>query len=425
MSNMDILKDLTDAVKATGGQATKPYDTPATVIRVEGDIVWVHIPGGVDETPVRHTIAAKPGDVVQIRVSGGSACIVGNETAPPTDDTKAEQAIKKAEKASGVATDFVTDMKNGIFVHPKDDGKTGVRIQNSVSIVQNGESVAEYGDASRIGKVTAGHIVIDRHGIKHYNTESCDVEVGADPSHDIPVLVVGDSNSYTIHNAESEADAPDGPVMIIGSNNNVVNAAVTPAIIGYDNSVEWNGTAIGHGNNVYGGTAIGNNLTTDEYDHSMPVPGDSASLTIGCWNDTSGHPGDNAFTIGGGSGDNDRADIFNVLWDGSVRTTGQMRSGARPMFAVDSVTEDNISIAAGGNSGSLTISVAKAGYSAVAVKGIRINNASASGAGAANCAAYAWAVGSSSMSIAIHNHGSSAAKIKIIVDVFYVATSAM
>ena len=97
MSNMDILKDFAEAVKATGGQTTKPYDTPATVIRVEGDIVWVHIPGGVDETPVRHTIAAKPGDVVQIRVSGGSACIVGNETAPPTDDTTAIEVKQKTE----------------------------------------------------------------------------------------------------------------------------------------------------------------------------------------------------------------------------------------------------------------------------------------------------------------------------------------
>ena len=96
MSTMDILKDLAEAVKATGTPQTQPYDTSATVRRVEGGVAWVHIPGGVDETPVQLTIDAKPGDTVQLRVSGGSAWIVGNQTAPPTDDTKADKAMEQA-----------------------------------------------------------------------------------------------------------------------------------------------------------------------------------------------------------------------------------------------------------------------------------------------------------------------------------------
>ena len=173
MSNMDILKDLAEAVKATGGQTTKPYDTPATVIRVEGDIVWVHIPGGVDETPVRRTIAAKPGDVVQIRVSGGSACIVGNETAPPTDDTKAEQAIKKAEEAGETASNFVTDTKDGIFVHPKNNKDDGVRITDAIEIIKGGLSffrawIADGLAKVRVGKADAGHTIIDSNGMRVY-----------------------------------------------------------------------------------------------------------------------------------------------------------------------------------------------------------------------------------------------------------------
>lgn len=173
MSTMDILKDLAEAVKATGGQTTKPYDTPATVIRVEGDIVWVHIPGGVDETPVRHTIAAKPGDVVQIRVSGGSACIVGNETAPPTDDTKAEQAIKKAEEAGGTASNFVTDTKDGIFVHPKNNKDDGVRITDAIEIIKGGLSffrawIADGLGKVRVGRADEGHTDIDSYGMKVY-----------------------------------------------------------------------------------------------------------------------------------------------------------------------------------------------------------------------------------------------------------------
>ena len=112
MSNMDILKDFAEAVKATGGQTTKPYDTPATVRRVEGGVAWVHIPGGVDETPVQLTIDAKPGDTVQLRVSGGSAWIVGNATAPPTDDTTARTAKEIAVSAKLIAQDNVKKLIN-------------------------------------------------------------------------------------------------------------------------------------------------------------------------------------------------------------------------------------------------------------------------------------------------------------------------
>lgn len=65
------------------------YDTKATVRRIEDGKAYVHIPGGVDETPVDLTIDAKAGDTVQVRVSGGRAWLVGNRTAPPTDDTEA------------------------------------------------------------------------------------------------------------------------------------------------------------------------------------------------------------------------------------------------------------------------------------------------------------------------------------------------
>ena len=87
MGNTDnILKTLVSAVKQPDRQKPAPYDTPAEVRRVEDGIAWVHIPGGVDETPVKLTIAARPGDTVQIRVGGGSAWLVGNASAPPTDD---------------------------------------------------------------------------------------------------------------------------------------------------------------------------------------------------------------------------------------------------------------------------------------------------------------------------------------------------
>lgn len=94
-----ISKNLTEAIKSTTAKGTQPYDTPATVTRIEGDTAWVHISGGVDETPVAKTINCNKGDTVQIRVSGGNAWITGNATAPPTDDAKANIAYNYAETA--------------------------------------------------------------------------------------------------------------------------------------------------------------------------------------------------------------------------------------------------------------------------------------------------------------------------------------
>ena len=80
-------------------EQTKGYDTTATVTRIDGGTAWVHIPGGVDETPVKMTVNAKAGDSVQVRVSGGRAFLVGNGTAPPTDDSGARALHKLSSRA--------------------------------------------------------------------------------------------------------------------------------------------------------------------------------------------------------------------------------------------------------------------------------------------------------------------------------------
>ena len=92
-----------DAFKASEQKKTTGYDTSATVRRIENGTAWVHIPGGVDETPVKLTINASVGDNVQVRVSGGRAFLVGNGSAPPTDDTTAIRATRTANKAQRTA----------------------------------------------------------------------------------------------------------------------------------------------------------------------------------------------------------------------------------------------------------------------------------------------------------------------------------
>lgn len=93
-STMDKLaKELKAEMTASDERKPKPYDTQAEVVRVEGGTAWVHIPGGVDETPVRLTINARKGDMVNVHVADGTAWITGNSTNPPTDDRTANNAI--------------------------------------------------------------------------------------------------------------------------------------------------------------------------------------------------------------------------------------------------------------------------------------------------------------------------------------------
>ena len=97
-----LVNVFSETLKKTA-KGTKPYDTVAEVTRVEDDTVWVHIPSGVYETPIRKTIACAKGDMVQVRVAGGNAWITGNATAPPTDDKLAKVVQGVAESANASA----------------------------------------------------------------------------------------------------------------------------------------------------------------------------------------------------------------------------------------------------------------------------------------------------------------------------------
>ena len=101
----NVAKDFAQLISQSKSNKTGPYDTQATVKRVEGNTVWVSIPGGVDETPIDKTVNCSAGDKVQVRVSGGRAWITGNASAPPTDDTTAIKARTTATEAQVLAVD--------------------------------------------------------------------------------------------------------------------------------------------------------------------------------------------------------------------------------------------------------------------------------------------------------------------------------
>lgn len=140
MSGTDrLVRVLLDSI--SNKKKTAAYDTQATVLRVENDTAWVHIPGGIDETPVRLTIAASPGDTVQVRVSGGAAWITGNSTAPPTDDRTAKQAVQTAKEAHVEAAKAVEQTA----VNTRVIGQQAQSIQNNYQAITRIDTTAVTG----------------------------------------------------------------------------------------------------------------------------------------------------------------------------------------------------------------------------------------------------------------------------------------
>lgn len=113
MDSLDyIVNKVLDVIRKDTKKKTSSYDAVGTVTRVEDNVAWVHFDNGVSETPVAMSINCSKGDKVHVRVAGGNAFLVGNETAPPSDNTEAliakavaKLADSKAESAETTAAD--------------------------------------------------------------------------------------------------------------------------------------------------------------------------------------------------------------------------------------------------------------------------------------------------------------------------------
>jgi len=80
---MSLEKGFIEAIKEATKEGKTAFDTVARVARVKDGTAWVHIDGGVDETPAELTINANKGDTVRLRISGGKAYLIGNRSDPP------------------------------------------------------------------------------------------------------------------------------------------------------------------------------------------------------------------------------------------------------------------------------------------------------------------------------------------------------
>lgn len=181
MQFKQIKNDIMEALAANKPK-TAPYDTEAQVVRVEGSTAWVHIPGGVDETPVALTINASAGDTVRVRVGNGTAWLVGNDSAPPTDDKRANLAIDNAgvalqnadaaysfaatahEMAERTDQHFFVDTDGAhvtVGANTPNQGKNLLMTNIGVKVRNDTDVLAEFGaDLVRVGTTEDAHVDI-------------------------------------------------------------------------------------------------------------------------------------------------------------------------------------------------------------------------------------------------------------------------
>lgn len=165
------MKDLLTAMR--GKPKPSGYDTSAEVMRVEGAVAWVHIPGGVDETPVKKTIDCKPGETVQVRVSGGTATLTGNETTPPTGDGAAIAAATAAglaqiraataAAAASAATQAAEQARREARA-AQADAETGISAAAQAQLAATA--------AQEVAGATASHFWADEQGVHIASTPS-------------------------------------------------------------------------------------------------------------------------------------------------------------------------------------------------------------------------------------------------------------
>ena len=185
-----VVKELAKVLKNDTTEKLKPYDTSAEVIRIDGGTAWVHIPGGVDETPVELTINAKVGDTVQLRVSGGNAWIVGNKTAPPTDDRVAIQAQGTAEVANVAAQNAVKAADNAeeaaqsALSSAATAATAATNAQNSANAAQiSANNANEYATRALNGLSAVESVTETLNWITAHGTMTLTSDVTLDPTH--------------------------------------------------------------------------------------------------------------------------------------------------------------------------------------------------------------------------------------------------
>lgn len=224
-SNISSLAKDLHKIFTESDRKTKGYDTSATVLKVgtgeEDDTIWVKIPGGIDATPVRKTINAKEGDIVQVTVSGGSAWLVGNASSPPTDDAKAEEALAAVNTLDvrvKAADNRLTVVEGGITV-----------LENRVETAE-GDITAIEGDISDLGS----RVETAEGSITTIEGDISDLDSRVDAAEGDITTIEGDISGLTTRIGDAESDLSTAEAAITTLQTDVANAQddIDDALVG-------------------------------------------------------------------------------------------------------------------------------------------------------------------------------------------------
>lgn len=288
------LGSIIDSIIEAKKDETEAYDSPATVLRDDGDILWVHIPGGVDETPIKKTIDAKRGDVIQVRVGGGTAWATGNQTAPPTDDTKAKAVEAKATVIEKVVNTVKTVAEKAYKIAGNTDQffwvtETGTDTGAHITEIPREDFLADPDNGGGNLLARSNGIAV-REGMAELSTFSSsglNVKTYDDQGNSVDIAHLG----YALGSTGS--GTAKKPYFTFGERK--TNSTIGNYSIAGGYQVKSSG---------YASSAFGNNV-------SATVEGQTV---IGRYNASSTYP----FVIGNGSQAMGNSNAFTVDWDGYV-----------------------------------------------------------------------------------------------------------
>lgn len=168
---------LDSKIRKSVPKSTRALD--AVVTRISDGTAYVTIAGSPVETPVSMGIDCKAGDLVNVRVAEGTAYIIGNTTAPPTDDTQAIAALDTAtmagEKAATAST--AASEAKSVAVDAKQGADDAAEIAGAASeAAKDAKSVAM--SASDTANATASHVWLDTAGQLNVSSDPNTVATG-------------------------------------------------------------------------------------------------------------------------------------------------------------------------------------------------------------------------------------------------------
>lgn len=336
----NLSKDLLDTIKESPKKGTSPYDAPAEVVRIDGDTVWVHISGGVEETPAQRTIDCKVGDKVQIRVGNGTAWLVGNVTAPPTDDTVANTAVYNTEILNEYVDTHLSLTDEGLWLIPSDSSNkvliaTGrgnqYKVAGTYMLGSNDETLAKFTSDGMTVTTREGNDVIE---IANLGYGLGNAESG---TANAPYYTLGRRDSgypvgnYSVAEGKGSIGISQGnvtyfPTVASGLCSHAEGGGCTASNVGAHAEGQYC-TASGHASHAEGSM----NFASGAYSHAggrCNAANGFAQTVIGKFNiaeNVETTAGEYVVIIGNGTSNNARSNALTVDWNGNVN----IASGAK------------------------------------------------------------------------------------------------